>query len=289
MASTDQRQGAETGADSLRERYERVMSNVSVSARRSGRAASEVVVVAVSKYADIDAVRELVGYGHRDFGENHVQSIVQRAAVIDEWWARSKALPSVRPPKVAPVRWHMIGPIQRNKVRKAVELCRLIHSCDNLRVIEDVQQAANRLKVMSDVLLQVNTSGEEGKSGCAPAAAMHLIEMVETMVNVRVRGMMTMAPYGEDPERARPAFERLRELFEEARRIGLGGEHFNILSMGMSGDYQVAIEEGSNMVRVGSGIFGEGRAEGTGAGEDEETRRDEPQSGASATDEGGDD
>lgn len=274
MASTNQELNAATGAGPLRERYERVMASVAQAAVASGRRPADVVVVAVSKYASIDAVRELVGLGQRDFGENHVQSIVQRAAVIDEWWARSKVLPSVKPPKVAPVRWHMIGSMQRNKVRKAVELCRLIHSCDNLRVIEDVQAAANRVKTSADVLLQVNTSGEESKGGCAPAAVLHLIEMVETMVNVRVRGLMTMAPFSDDPETARPTFVRLRELFEEARRIGLGGEHFNILSMGMSGDYQVAIEEGSNLVRLGSAIFGDERA---------------PQSEAEASDEDGGD
>jgi hypothetical protein len=260
MASTNQGLTEATGTGPLRERYERVMANVAQAAKASGRRAGDVVVVAVSKYADIDAVRELVGLGQRDFGENHVQAIVQRAAVIDEWWARSKTLPSVKPPKVAPVRWHMIGSMQRNKVRKAVELCRLIHSCDNLRVIEDVQAAANRVKTIADVLIQVNTSGEQSKGGCAPAAVTHLIEMVETMVNVRVRGLMTMAPYSDDPELARPTFSRLRELYDEARRIGLGGESFNILSMGMSGDYQVAIEEGSNLVRVGSAIFGESRS-----------------------------
>jgi pyridoxal phosphate enzyme (YggS family) len=249
-----------TKTDALKDRYAEVLERIDRAARRSGRTGADVCLVAVSKYAEIDLVRELVALGHRDLGENHVQAIVQRAAVAEEWLARAKALPSVKAPAPAPLRWHMIGRLQRNKTRKAVELCRLIHSAENLRVIEDVQQAANRLGVTADVLVQVNTSGEGSKQGCAPAAVLHLIEMVETMINVRVRGLMTMAPHDASTDESRATFERLRELFEEARRIGLGGREFNILSMGMSGDYEVAIEEGANMVRVGSAIFGEAPA-----------------------------
>ncbi|MFT3686298.1 MAG: YggS family pyridoxal phosphate-dependent enzyme [Phycisphaerales bacterium] len=154
----------------------------------------------------------------------------------------------------------MIGHLQRNKVKKAVELSRLIHSVDSLRLAEEIQIAANKLAKTAEVLVQVNTSGEESKFGCAPAAASHLIEAIETMINVRVRGLMVMAPHPDGPnpdlETARETFSRCRELFVEMRRQGLGGEHFNILSMGMSEDYSVAIAEGANLVRVGSAIFG---------------------------------
>jgi hypothetical protein len=203
--------------------------------------------------------------------------------MIDEWSQRQRTLPSALPvgKKPAPggsvqsgmplnvaasgpstaIRWHLIGHLQRNKVKKAVEFSRLIHTVDSLRVAEDIQTAANKIGRPVDVLLQVNTSGESSKSGIAPAAAMHLVEAIETMVHVRVRGLMTMAPHTDNPEDARPTFSRCRELYDEIRRSGLGGEYFNILSMGMSADYEIAISEGSNLVRVGSAIFGDREVE----------------------------
>jgi PLP dependent protein len=222
--------------------------------------------VAVSKYAGIDDVRELVNLGHRDFGENLVPSLVQRAAMIEEWQSRQKTMTRTKAnaptpqPSATPVRWHMIGHLQRNKVKKAVELSRLIHSVDSLRLAEEVQQAANKLARTAEVLVQVNTSGEASKFGCAPAAASHLVEAIETMINVKVRGLMVMAPHVDGPSQntdaARETFSRCRELFQEMSRLGMGGEHFNILSMGMSHDYHIAIAEGANLVRVGSAIFG---------------------------------
>jgi hypothetical protein len=247
--------------DSLATRYRTVQERIERAARASGRSASDIILVAVSKYTGLDQIRELVQLGHRDFGENHVQALVQRAAAMDEWFGRHKQLPILKPAAKdaqSPLRWHMIGRLQRNKARKAAELCRLIHSVDNARVAEEVQIAANKLGRTVDVLLQVNTSGEESKAGVAPAAVMHVLDMLDTMINVRVRGLMTMAAHDEaghstDP---RATFSRLRELFQEAKRYAPVTEHFNILSMGMSDDYEIAIAEGSNLVRVGSAIFG---------------------------------
>ena len=255
-----------TTLGSLKERYQEVRQRCAEAARQAGREPSNIMLVAVSKYAGIDDVRELVNLGHRDFGENLVPSLVQRAAMIDEWQARQKTLPRTKAnaptsaTAASPVRWHMIGHLQRNKVKKAVELSRLIHSVDSLRLAEEIQQAANKLGKTAEVLVQVNTSGEASKFGCAPAAAGHLIEAIETMINVRVRGLMVMAPHVDGPNQnedmARETFSRCRELFQEMTRLGVGGEHFNILSMGMSHDYHLAIAEGANLVRVGSAIFG---------------------------------
>lgn len=255
-----------TTLDSLKDRYTEVRQRCAEAAKQAGRDPAGIMLVAVSKYAGIDDVRELVNMGHRDFAENLVPSLVQRAAMIEEWQARQKTMartkanaPSPQPP-VTPVRWHMIGHLQRNKVKKAVELSRLIHSVDSLRLAEEIQQAANKLGKTAEVLVQVNTSGEASKFGCAPAAASHLVEAIETMINVRVRGLMVMAPHLDGPGKgqdiARETFGRCRELFQEMRRLGMGGEHFNILSMGMSDDYHIAISEGANLVRVGSAIFG---------------------------------
>lgn len=255
-----------TTLDSLKDRYQEVRQRIAEAAKRAGRDPASVMLVAVSKYAGIDDVRELVAMGHRDFAENLVPSLVQRAAMIEEWQVRQKTLPRTKAggpsPTMSstPVRWHMIGHLQRNKVKKAVELSRLIHSVDSLRLAEEIQQAANKLGKTAEVLVQVNTSGEPSKFGCAPAAAGHLIEAIETMINVRVRGLMTMAPHvdgpGQGEDVARETFGRCRELFDEMRKLELGGEGFNILSMGMSHDYHLAIAEGANLVRVGSAIFG---------------------------------
>jgi pyridoxal phosphate enzyme (YggS family) len=250
---------------SLETRYGEVRQRVAAAARRSGRSESDVVIVAVTKFAEPDQIRSLIGLGHRDFGENKVQNLVQRAAMIEEFMARRRAMPDAA--RVAgagsgadAVRWHMIGHLQRNKAKKAIELCRLIHSVDSLRLAEEIQHAAGaKREEPVDVLIQVNCSGERSKFGCPVPAAVHLAEQIDTMVAVRVRGVMTMAPQSPNPEDARPTFARCREVFEEIRKTGVGEGRFNILSMGMSGDYEVAISEGANLVRVGSAIFGEPR------------------------------
>lgn len=248
-------------ASSIAERYREVKERIATAAKRAGRSPTSVLAVAVSKYADLEQVRELVALGHNDFGESRVQQLVQRAAMIDEAMHRRRTLPSVGAGASAPpppdVRWHMIGHLQRNKVKKLIGVCRLIQSVDSLRLVEEVQAAAFKRDDPVEVLVQVNCAEEKTKFGCAVAAAAHLAEQIDTMVHLRVRGLMTMAPYSENPEAARPHFERLRELFEDIRRRGVGGAGFNILSMGMSHDFEVAIDCGANLVRIGSSIFGD--------------------------------
>ena len=240
----------------LKERYDAVLRRVEESAARSGRTSDDIIVVAVSKYASMDQVRELIRLGHADFGENQVQSLIQRAALVDEFLDRSRAHGGDRADVPESVRWHMVGHLQRNKVKKALQHARLVHSVDSLRLAEEIQSIAMRLDQVVEVLIQVNISGERTKTGIAPAATRHLLDQVDTMINIRPRGLMAMAPLVEDPVDARPWFERARELFDDVRRSGAGGERFEILSMGMSNDFEVAIECGANVVRVGSAIFG---------------------------------
>lgn len=242
--------------DSLRSRYAAVKQRIAAAAAKSGRPAGGIVLVAVTKYAAIDQVRELIDLGQSDFGENNVQSLVQRAAQIDEYINRHRQLLSRNAPSKV-VRWHMIGHLQRNKVRKALGLARLIHSVDSLRLAEEIQAGAARLEEPVEALIQVNVAGEKSKFGVAPAAARHLIDQMDTMLSIRVRGLMCMAPLADDPQKVRPVFDRARELFEDLRRSGVAGDRFDILSMGMSHDFDVAIECGANMVRVGSAIFGD--------------------------------
>ncbi|MEM1331243.1 MAG: YggS family pyridoxal phosphate-dependent enzyme [Planctomycetota bacterium] len=245
----------------LRERFAEVRERVADAAVRSGRRPEEVLLVAVSKYADPEQVRGLIDLGHRDFGENKIQQMEQRAAMVGEYLDRLRVLPETRkgdgstPPDA--VRWHMIGHLQRNKAKKCCELARLIHTVDSLRLAEELQGLAVKRDADIEVLVQVNIAEEEQKHGVPSPAARALCEQIDSMAHVHVRGLMCMAPYSDEPEHSRPVFARCRELFEDLRRVGVGEGRMNILSMGMSGDYAVAIEEGSNCVRVGSSIFGE--------------------------------
>lgn len=288
--------GIHNGADAgtLAERYARVKERIAAAAARAGRSNQEIVLVAVTKFAEPEQIRELIELGHRDFGENKVQQLVQRQAMVEEYVARMRMLSTTAKrasaqgllPFVANtvgegpqagdrVRWHLIGHLQRNKVRKALEQTRLIHSVDSLRLAEEIQAAAMRRDLVSEILIEVNVSGEESKFGVPSPAALPLAEQIETMANVRVRGLMTMAPIVDNPEQARPVFARCRELFEDMRAAGIGEGRFNILSMGMSGDFEAAILEGANVVRVGSAIFGPGRAADDGDDEPREREGEE--------------
>jgi hypothetical protein len=264
----------------LRERYQLVQDSIARAAAKSGRKASDVLLVAVTKHAAPEQIREMIDLGHRDFGENRVQVLMQHAALAEEYQARLRIAPSARrqhntrgeallfPEPQAPaaddvpVRWHMIGHLQRNKARKAMEYVRLVHSVDSLRLAEELQTIGLRRDQIIEVLLQVNIAGEEQKTGIPGPAVLPLCEQIDTMVHVRVRGLMTMAPYSDKPEDSRGVFARCRELFDDVQQAGVGEGRFNILSMGMSGDYQVAIEEGANLVRVGTSLFGAGPAAG---------------------------
>lgn len=258
-----------TAAGTLSERYDRVKARVAGAARRAGRGEHDVLLIAVSKYAEPDQIRELVSLGHRDFGENRAANLLQRAAQTGEFLQRGKALAGVVGPGASmpdTLRWHMIGRLQRNKVKKVVEASRLIHSMDSLRLAEEIQAIAARRERPVDVLLQINCSDEPQKGGVALPASAHLAEQVETMVGVRLRGVMTMAAQCASESDLRRTFERCRECFSEIQRRGVGAdrrgpEGFNILSMGMSDDFEIAIEEGANMVRVGTAIFGPPSAE----------------------------
>ena len=242
-----------------------VRERIAEAAARSGRSAKDVLLVAVTKNAEPDDIRRVMALGHEDFGENRVQQLGQRAAMSDEWLERARVLretggsgEGLRGDQL--VRWHMIGHLQRNKARKIVDLVRLVHSVDSLRLAEELQALLRKTDRRMDVLLQVNISAEDSKHGCLMPAVPAMVEQIESMYSLRLRGMMTMAPHSADPEDARPHFRRCRELFEEIRSAGAGDGAFNMLSMGMSGDYEVAIEEGSNVVRVGSALFAGGES-----------------------------
>ena len=255
-----------SGPQELQQAYRRVTDRIAEAAHRSGRRAKDILFVAVTKYASPDQIRSLVELGHTDLGESQVQQLSQRVASIKEFLARKRTLPDgaskitiLAGKAPTRVRWHMIGHLQRNKIKPVLPLVQLIHSVDSLRLAEELHAQAARTDRVMDILIQVNSSGEASKFGVAPPAVSHLAEQIDTMIHLRFRGLMVMAPRVENPEDARPIFTRTAELFHELCQSKIGGPNCNILSMGMSNDFEVAIEEGSNVVRLGRALFGESK------------------------------
>jgi hypothetical protein len=238
----------------IKERYNEVQERIAAAAERSDRSKEDVHLVAVTKYASVDDVRQLIDLGHVDFGESRLQHFTQLVAQIDEYIDRRKVLGE--PDLTSPIRWHFIGHLQRNKCRRVLPMTRMVHSVDSLRIAEEIQEVAEKKGLTIEVLLQANISRERQKTGIAPAAVGYLLEQLSTMDNVIPRGMMCMAPASEQPEDSRPIFQRCHELFKEMQSDPHSGDLFNVLSMGMTNDYEVAIECGANIVRVGSALFG---------------------------------
>ncbi|MEM9082677.1 MAG: YggS family pyridoxal phosphate-dependent enzyme [Planctomycetota bacterium] len=256
----------------LETRYEEVMQRVREAAERSGRTAESILTVAVGKYAELEDIRTLIAMGHRDFGESRVQQLVHRAVMIEEQIDREHRMPRVtaegagiskQDPLLSgdDLRWHMIGRLQRNKAKKLIGVARLVHAVDSLKLADELQQYAIKKDIETDVLVQINSTDEADKGGVAMPAAPHLAQQIDDMFPLRIRGYMTMGPTSRDRAQTQDAFERTADLFRETAKTGLGDGHFNILSMGMSGDYEMAIEAGANIVRVGSAIFGEREVE----------------------------
>jgi hypothetical protein len=250
-----------SAAGTLKDAYRRINDNIAAAAARFGRTRDDVLLVAVTKTASPDQIRALVDMGQVDFAENRVQHLQQRVAQLEEFLSRKRTLGSASTREgettTTDVRWHMIGHLQRNKVKTVVPLVKLIHSVDTLRLTEELQNYGAKHDQVIDILLQVNSSGETQKFGIHPPAVHHLLEQIDTMMFLRPRGLMTMAPYVDNPEAVRGVFRRTAELFQDIKSSGIVPPEFRILSMGMTGDYEVAVEEGANLVRIGRGLFGD--------------------------------
>jgi PLP dependent protein len=214
-----------------------VRAAITAACKRAGREPGEVRLVAVSKTVDPERIRAAIDAGQDLFGENYLQEAQNKIEALGRQ-----------------VSWHLVGSLQSNKARGAVELFDLIHAVDRLKLAQALDAAAARLGRVQDVLIQVNQAGEATKSGVAPEAAAALLREVARLPHLRVLGLMTMPPWFPDPEAARPFFRALRELRNQLR--GLTGLPLTELSMGMSGDFVVAVEEGATLVRVGTAIFG---------------------------------
>jgi hypothetical protein len=245
----------------LAERLAEVKEKIAAAARKAGREPSEVTLIAVTKTAAPEQVREILQLGVGDLGESRLQVFTQKASQVNEFYQRLKKGGEAE--GIAPrLRWHMIGHLQRNKVKPILPLADLIHSVDSLRLAEEIEQAAGKLGKKVPVLLQVNASEEKSKFGVAVGAAVHLAEQIASMSHVSLVGLMTMAPLTEDKSVARAAFARTREIFEECKWHKIGGAGFKHLSMGMTNDYEEAAAEGATMVRIGSALFGGSPGEG---------------------------
>lgn len=235
------------------EALERVRRRIGEAARRAGRDPGGVRLIAVTKGVAVPHIEEALAAGVTDLGENRVQEAVTKQAALAAWGRAGGGRPSA-------LRWHMIGHLQRNKAKLAVEMFDMLHSADSAELIRalDLHRGALQLGRPLELLVEVNVSGEETKHGCKPEEAQGLAEEILRSKNLRWTGLMTMAPHSEEPGAARPHFRKLRELRDALRReLAVSGEAGLHLSMGMSGDFEVAVEEGATMVRIGTAIFGE--------------------------------
>jgi PLP dependent protein len=231
----------EAAAD-LRERLDEVRENIATVARRSSRDPKEITLVAVSKTHPVELVREAFAAGATDFGENRVQEAESKIPAFGEQAAR----------------WHLIGHLQANKARRAVKLFDMVHTLDSVSLAHRLDRSCAEVdRAELPVLVQVDLAGEVTKSGVGVTDLAELAGIVNQCSRLRMQGLMTLPPYFEDSERVRPYFRRLRELRDELKAAGNFGEQQGELSMGMSHDFEVAIEEGATIVRVGTAIFGE--------------------------------
>lgn len=223
----------------LTDNLNRVKEEIVFSCGKCGRNPEEVTLVAVSKTKPKEDILELYQSGQRDFGENYIQELREK----------HDSLP-------ADIRWHMIGHLQRNKVKYIAEYITMIHSVDTLELAAAIDKEAAKHSRIIPILMEVNVAGEDTKFGVAPEEAASFAEAISHLPNVRLRGLMTSAPFVENPEEDRAVFRELRKLSVDIRQKNYNNVTVDVLSMGMSNDYQVAVEEGATIVRVGTSIFG---------------------------------
>ncbi len=224
----------------IKENLNNIEQRIQDACRRAGRSREEVTLICVTKTKPEDMLREAYEAGQRDFGENKVQEICRKKPLLPQ-----------------DIRWHMIGHLQRNKVRQLISRTVMIHSVDSLRLAETISEEAAKAGLVMPVLIEVNAAQEESKFGVSIGETEALVRAAAQLRGIRVAGLMTIAPYTEDPEENRPYFKRLRELAVDIGQKCIDNVSMGILSMGMTGDFEVAIEEGATHIRVGTGIFGE--------------------------------
>lgn len=225
--------------NSIFENLQRLDENIAQICRRCGRKREDVLLIGVTKTRTPQEMNTAISWGITDIGENKVQEIMDKYDQVD------------------PVRWHMIGHLQTNKVKYIIDKVCLIHSVDSVKLAEEINKRAGEKGITAQILIQINAAGEESKFGIDKEGFENLLENITgSCEHIKVKGLMTIAPYDPDPENVRVYFRQVKEYFDQYKEIKNSRMDFEHLSMGMSGDYEVAIEEGATMVRIGSAIFG---------------------------------
>lgn len=224
---------------SIAENLDLIEKNIEAACKRSGRSRNDIKLIAVSKTQPISAIEEVIEYGIRTFGENKVQELKDKMQALD-----------------SDLDWHLIGHLQTNKVKYVVGKVNLIHSLESIKLAEALDKEAKKKNAVADVLIEVNVANEETKFGISPEEVEDFIVQVSKYENICIKGLMTIAPYTENAENNRRYFRELKKLMVDLNKKNIHNVNMSVLSMGMTGDYEVAIEEGATLVRVGTGIFG---------------------------------
>lgn len=223
----------------IKENLEEVREKIRQACQRSGRREEDVTLISVSKTKPVEMLKEAYEAGSRDFGENRVQEILEKYGQMPE-----------------DVRWHMIGHLQKNKVRQVIDKAVLIHSVDTVELAEQIEKDAAKRDLTVDILLEVNVAEEESKFGFRTEEVEAAVMKIKELPHVRIKGLMTIAPFVSNSEDNREVFKKLYQLYVDIRSKNIDNVNMSVLSMGMTGDYEVAVEEGATMIRVGTGIFG---------------------------------
>ena len=223
----------------ISENIENIRKNIDAACKRSGRDPKDVLLLAVSKTVDVDRIKVAVDCGLNSLGENRVQEIMEKYEPMGE-----------------NVKWHLIGHLQTNKVKYIIDKVELIHSVESIKLAEEINKQAKKHNLVMDVLVEVNMADEESKFGVKPEETESFIRELALMDNIRVRGLMTVAPNVENGEENRVYFRNMKQLLVDINAKNINKINMDILSMGMTGDYETAVEEGATIVRVGTGIFG---------------------------------
>jgi pyridoxal phosphate enzyme (YggS family) len=216
-----------------------VNNRIKSAAQKSGRDSKDVTLIAVTKTIDTERIGYVFDYGIRNMGENRVQELLQKYEVLDKECS-----------------WHLIGHLQTNKVKYIIDKVKMIHSVDSYELVNEIDSRAAKAGRKMDILLQVNVSGEETKFGIDPSEVTDYVKYISQLKNTVLRGLMTIAPYTQNPEETRPIFKKLYKIYIDIKREKIDNVYMDYLSMGMSNDFDIAIEEGANMVRIGTAIFG---------------------------------
>lgn len=224
---------------SIRENLERIKEKIRVKSELVGRDPQEITLVAVTKTVEADRIEEAIAAGVNIIGESRIQEAKEKYRKVE-----------------SRIIWHLVGHLQRNKAKDAVKIFDLIHSVDSAELAKEIDKQAKKIGKIQKILVEANVSGEESKYGLNPEGVIAFLQEVSGLPNIKVKGLMTMAPFYENPEDCRPCFRKLRELIEEVKAKNIKNVEMTYLSIGMSNDFEVAIEEGSNMVRIGRAIFG---------------------------------